>query len=173
MKILLYFFFRLNKIIATNLKKNNSIFLNFYKNLFKKEKINLEVLNNINNFFIFKNFFLTLLLKKKLFFKEKKKKKKFFFFKIKAKKTNFFSFKKSFFFFFKNIKNFNFFNFFNFFFLIKIFFNISLKNYLKTILDTDNKKVIYSYFFLYLKKFRKYDQNIKLSFFNINKISDF
>jgi len=87
MKILLYFFFRLNKIIAIGLNEKNGIFLNFYKNLFKKKKINIETLYNIENFFIFKNFFLSLFLKKKLSFKEKEKKKKknFFFLKLKLK----------------------------------------------------------------------------------------
>ena len=174
MKILLYFFFRLNKIIANNIHNEKSIFLNFYKNLFKTEKMSIKVLNDINNFFLFKNFFLSFFLKKKLSFKKKSKKmkKKFFFFKNKEKKINFFILKKSYFFFFK-VSNFNFFNFFNFFFLSKIFLSVSLKNYLKIILNTDNKKILYSYFFLYLLKFRDQNSKNNFKFFNINKISDF
>lgn len=191
MKIFLYYFFRINKIFATKLKKKNknlnqnSLKTVFIKTFIKNEAINEKFIFYLENLFFFNKIFLNFFFKKKLNLMPKKVKKSFFnFFKKPEEKNNYFKKKKSYSFLFKTkFLTFNyffkcettdFFKFLNFFIFFKIFLSNSLINYLNLILASSNKELIHCYYFNYiLTHFRFENSTINLKFFNFNKINDF
>jgi hypothetical protein len=191
MKIFLYYFFRINKIFATKLKKNNkNLNQNNFKTFFiktftKTEAINEKFIFYLENLFFVNKLFLNFFLKKKLNLIPKKKKKSFFnFFRKPEEKNNFFKNKKSYKFIFKNkFLTFNyffkcettdFFKFLNFFIFLKIFLSNSLLNYLNLVLTNNKKELVYCYYFNYVfKHFRFENSTVNLKFFNFNKINDF
>lgn len=186
MIFLFYYFNRINLIFAKYLSKNyikeNFGFKNLYINLFlNKKNYDQFILKFLKENMIFKTFFINFFLKKNIFFKKKNKKKKFFK-KAKLNRPNYFKnklcltfiFKENFFnqlTFFKN-KSF-FFNFFNFFLIFKFFFCTTLNNYFKLFLNINSEKLKIFFFFLYLKKNFKNNQNKIVSFVDVKKIKDF
>jgi hypothetical protein len=183
-----YYANRLNTIFAKALlskKKNTEAsFTNLYINLFTKNTlVPRTVFSFLKTNTFFKKTVITYFIKKKIFFKEKKKKQKSFFFfkKKKTEKINYFKNKKSCNFIFVNfLKKNNFltqkteFSSCFLFYLINFkFFTNELFNYLKiTVNEADTSKVI-CFFFLKIFKQFNCEQVNSITFYNINKFSDF